>query len=30
MIVGYSYVIAIWVIYVLLKKVGLVTNEFAA
>ncbi len=30
MIVGYSYVVAIWVIYVLLKKVGLVTNEFVA
>ena len=30
MIVGYSYVIAIWLIYVLLNKVGLVKNEFAA
>jgi|HubBroStandDraft_1064217.scaffolds.fasta_scaffold498987_1 hypothetical protein len=30
LIVGYSYVIVIWVIYSLLKKARLVVNEFAA
>jgi hypothetical protein len=30
LVVGYTYVLVIWVIYSLLKKGGLVTNEFTA
>jgi len=30
LIVGYSYVVAIWVIYFVLKKAKLVVNEFPA
>ncbi len=30
LIVGYSYVVFIWLAYALLRKIGLVRNEFAA